>query len=237
MRIKDLNQHRRVLKKEKDHVYDGTDYSAEHLRALKKLKRMPHNEHVLPFTASDAAGHETMTEEVDLKNVFELMRGGAPSAETLAIIRDCLDGARALAAQGLVLQDIQSRNLGSMTKDGHRIGVLYDLEGLYPKNTDLKGRIWNKEFTVPEVALGHVLDLQPEEMTYQFGRVLEINAPFFAKDLPIETRLELARLAEDMMAFDPKAADTTRKRIDLATALARLDDILQGVVVQKRRTA
>jgi hypothetical protein len=244
-RQRSLNSASELFKKVKDPAtisYGESDPETRRERknqldALKKLATLPKNPHILLPSLIDLAARETLVEEVALEDQSDDTRATRKIPytlqEDLQILRDCVDGAAFLADHGLVLQDVSFTNIGSYLKDGKRVGVLFDLEGIYPRGEGLRNRLCHNEFVPPEVDPMESTPVLPSEMVYQLGLAFAdiMERWMLNTTLSLKIRENIRDLSIDMTAYDPGTPNPLEWRIDLRTALARMDELIKEAAV------
>ncbi len=230
---KTLNQDPYIFKTEK--CFATPFEIGEHTRALKLLSELPDCDYILKPAFFDSKRLETLTEEVELRHggvsFFRQTDPATSLHEDLCVLRDCLKGAQFLADNGLGLQDITPQNIGSYIKAGRRIGILFDLEGIYPLGVLLKKRMRPRSRPIPEIDENVQTPFQTSEMVYQFGHCIrEITYHWLLNDSsPSVVKEELEKLCENMTIFRT-VGNPIEGRVSLATAL----ETLEGLISQLR---
>jgi hypothetical protein len=147
----------------------------------------------------------------------------------LKVVKDCVDGARYLVDNGLVLQDIKLSNLG-LERQGENIkGALFDLEGLFKIGAKMDSRITGGfKYLPPEIWQPEGARIMPSEMVYQFGVCLKDILTIYEEqrglkilDQGITEKLKV--LIQKMTEKDP------RKRIGLSETKTELDTLLRSL--------
>ena len=236
-----------VLREKKTSLYQGKALVL-HQAAVKKLLRILPHKNFIPLHGYNPETHETLSPHYeDLHNLFlpEGEKSAVSPRETLSILRDCLNGALFLEDHGLVLQDIKLENLGYVTQDsrgrliqgGKKVGVLFDLEGIYPIGADLHDRYFTWLYVPPELHIKPIPSVQSSEMVYQFGVCLfEIFIQIQAS-LSVPVYEALAALYQDMLYYDPTNPHPRQGRIGLAEAIARLDLAMKKMRIDQAKSA
>jgi hypothetical protein len=227
-RVETLNKKNHILKKEKRPYPSEIPY---HQEALQLLGTLPEHPNILFHTHVDSERLETITEEIELRDESKetlLFRERLSLKEVLGVIKDCLQGAQFLEAHGIVLEDICPDNIGSHFVEGQRVGILFDIEGIYKANAPQLGRLSHLAFMPPEVSQDHPTIVSASEMVFQFGRSIELIINRLAI-IDASIRAELDALIEGMTFYEEKAEYPTKKRLSLTTALDRLTIILQRI--------
>lgn len=224
--------------------------SKVHQNALKKYITLPQNDYLLPYTKYSPEDQQGMVKKIDsLKTLEHLLDSyNSKPMDLLAVVRDCMKGAKFLDNNGLVLQDISIYNLAQVEdKRGLKKGLLFDLEGLYVKGEERQGRFANlaqEEFDdgskgaykyfPPEIKDFAHTPVMPSEMVYQFGQCINAIRQSRAfkiykeSGLPNSERVisEIQNLAKSMMYFDVRSTKPVEKRISLADSLDSLEKIM-----------
>lgn len=217
--------------------YGSEELSRKHEEALRRLEHLPKSEYILPLTHRDSVLGQTLAAETDLKTVSSLIEEGAPTAEKLRVVLDCMEGAEFLREHGLVLQDISHKNLGVVERNGRSRGVLFDLEGLMPAGTRMSLRFHTDEYLPPEVRSGNVPILLPSEMVYQFGVVLRKIFYSVRAEIDDQARKDFEQLIERMKYVDLASRQPVLGRMDLPTAIRKLEAIVRSFAERARRAA
>lgn len=196
--------------------------------ALEVFRTLPPHENVAGLVDHDPSREESLWEKKRIAPLSAYMRNERETAGTkfatgLSIVKDCMEGAAFLSANGLMLQDIHVMNLGIEKIDKGVRGVLFDFGGLVKEGDkpDRDARMSRKGYfppTKPGAAY------HQDEMTFQFGKCLEALAEWYGRSpdarLGDDALKEVGKLAKDMMSKDP------RKHLTLEAAKSRLSAII-----------
>lgn len=237
---RDANEHRNVVRLDKDY-YDEITIK-HHQRAVREFMQLGPQEHILPIKLLNSRSRNSVSPMVELHTLREDFRDQKrvqDPVEELSIVIDCMQGAKVLEEHGLVLQDIKPDNLGyvwkQVSKDDSpkKVGMLFDLEGLYPEGESIGH--WRITAPISLAPDAHVFDrIFSAEMVYQFGLCLEKAFDVLKNQIPFSLRSPIISLLFDMLAFDMNSAKPTKRRISLTESIDRLQAMIDELTNQKQ---
>ena len=241
-RTKDVSGKTNLLRSDKGY-YKGKELRF-HKQAVDQLMSMMPQDHIIPIKGVDRVRYETLAPELELHDMQEFLEGEVDNpAEAFGLIRDCMLGAHVLERHGLVLQDIKLNNLGYVTRYSQaeqklkKVGVLFDLEGIYPSGMALGLRISGifKQYDPPELLRkGGSWQLFPSEMIFQFGQCLQETLSLTRSKLPEPIWEEGQYLVQHMKAYDKNLKDPVKYRLGFSTAIKKLNEIIRSLEETQR---
>lgn len=220
----------KVIYKQQDPLMEG--HKADTEAAIKLFNKLDPHPNIVKILKYDRNLKWIIYEKLNLQTLDKYLASSEKSmskfVEGLEVVKDCVEGARYLAANGLVLQDIKLDNLGLEKQAEEVKGVLFDLEGLFKTDTKMRGRMTAKHlrYLPPEIPqIKEKKIIRPAEMVYQLGVCL----------------LDILTLYENQRVFKDADKNTVKKleilvkkmteknhldRISLAEAKSELEDIV-----------
>ncbi|MSR85741.1 hypothetical protein EXS71_04910 [Candidatus Uhrbacteria bacterium] len=198
-------------------------------QAIRTYMTLPENKHLVRMKSYSSHTGVWVSQKVNgLQTLQNIQKISLSARDIFSVIRDCMEGARTLERNGLVLQDIRLSNLGYVDQDGEKIGLLFDLDGIYQAGKNLHVRFDHEKVNrVPEVTHEGRQDIQPSEMVYQFGLCLSEGFMNRRRKISEEVSPLITNLYMDMKAYDHEAKDSTKRRISLSEAVTRLNEIIK----------
>ena len=174
----------------KDQEIFNKEYKDYTIEALEIFKSLPPHPNLVSIKEYDLESHKIIFEKLNVEPLNEYLLEdddeiSVKLANSLQVLKDCMEGIKYLVDNGLVLGDIKLDNLGLETKEDKIKGVLFDLEGLVRQGVEIDNRIIGRAKYLPPEFLeeNRGWEMRPSEMIYQLGvslqEILEIlaNAP------------------------------------------------------------
>lgn len=219
-----------VIHKQQEPLKKG--HKADTEAAIKLFNKLDPHPNIVKILKYDKNLERIIYEKLNLQTLDKYLASGEKNIDKfvkcLEVVKDCIEGARYLAVNGLVLQDIKLDNLGLEKQAEEVKGVLFDLEGLFKTDTKMHGRMTAKHlrYLPPEILqVKGKKTIRPAEMVYQFGVCLQ----------------DILTLYEDRRVFKNTDKNAVKKleilvkkmteknyldRISLAEAKNELEDIV-----------
>ena len=142
------------------------------------LDKLDSHPNIVNIKERDPVSRRIIYEKLNLQTLNKYLSSGEKNKEKfiigLKVIKDCVEGAKYLAENGLILQDIKLDNLGLVKQEEDIKGALFDLEGLFKIGTKMGSRVsGGLKYLPPEIFQPEGDLIRPGEMVYQFGICLK----------------------------------------------------------------
>ncbi len=217
---------------------DQEAFDEEHKRNIEEafvlFNKLDPHPNVVGIKEYDPVTRRTIYENLNMQDLRAYLYSSDQTRENflinLQVLKDCLSGAKYLADNDLVLQDIKLENLGLVIEDGHKKGVLFDLEGLVKEGEKKESRMYSPGYQPPIGDLENKEGIKSGEMVYQFGVCLQEILDLYEDEKMLKsadsTKAEkLESLSKKMREEDPD------KRIGLLEVNNELEDIINKLHV------
>lgn len=244
----------------KDQQSLGKEYREEIAIAHKDLLKLSPHPNIARMLEYDEQNHRAVYEKRSFVPLDKFLKdqslGKKKIIPALTVLRDCIGAALYLDNHGLVVQDIHPSNLG-VEQDGQKTkGVLFDLEGLVRKGTEMyvriaKGGKYADGLKVPKNNLQKInlygtgiLDenqdnkfrVSPYEEVFQFGCSLEDVIEDYLLSVRKDfnpTSMKLVRDLQELVFDMTKSCAKQGGRLDLDGAASKLTVLINEMEKSK----
>jgi len=239
----DIDNSRGVVYKNQERTVDE-DYEKALQEAMDLFIKLDPHPNIVKFLENDPKNKGALYEHRKIKTLVEYVsenkvdfyRNPKLFAQTLEVLKGCMEGAQYLAENNLVLQDIRPKNLGVEVEDDEVRGVLFDLEGLMKQGTIESNRMYATGYEPPETT-EDVVAVMPGEMTFQFGvSIRALMQKCISGYVPDPGKFDISEMflkqgiIKDLAVLSEKMSKKNPKnRLSLPFAVAELEGIIERV--------
>lgn len=239
----DIDNGRGVVYKNQERTV-SEDYEKALQEAMGLFIKLDPHPNIVNFLENDQKNKGALYEYRKIKTLVEyasenkvdFYRSPKLFAQTLEVLKGCMEGAQYLAENNLVLQDIRPKNLGVEVEDDKVRGVLFDLEGLIKQGTIESSRMYAAGYEPPETTEDAVA-VMPDEMTFQFGvSIRALMQKCVGAFMPDPGKFDISEMilkqsiVKDLKVLSENMSKkNTNDRISLLSAIAELENIIERV--------